>query len=200
MSNLEIMDKAVTFTTGAYIKAYYDHVKKGRIPLSDLDKAAIDYSGSALMRVLNSPDGMCNDYTRKGNLRYDIASIGEIGIKNELLKNVVNVAVYNRTNHLNAEKKITEEFKQGMTDDEIAVIIFNNIVSNGVGKGYDLLNDPKILFSACRTFADYRRVGKKEILDDISSTNNIAMYINNELDTYCDKYNKVVTNNEYIGK
>ena len=54
----------------------------------------------------------------------------------------------------------------------------------GVEKGYEMLNDPNILFSACQSFADYRRPGKQESMDYIASNNKAAIYLNNELDVY----------------
>ncbi len=200
MSNLEIMDRATSFTTGAYMRAYYHEVQESKITYQELEQLALDYSAGALQKVMYASDGMCNDYTRQGNLRYDMAAVGTDGIKNELLKNIVNVATYNRENDTRASNELGCVFREGMSDDQRAVVIFNNLVNHGIESGYTLLNDPEILNSACRTFAYYRREGKKEILDNIARTNNVAIYVNNELDTYYARYGKntsLESNNSY---
>ena len=190
MNNLDIMDRATSFTTGAYMRAYYHEVQESKITYLELEQLALDYSANALQKVMYASDGMCNDYTRQGNLRYEMASIGADGIKNELLKNIVNVAIYHREKDTRASNELGDRFRPGMSDDQKAVIIFNNLVNYGVEKGYEILNDSEILNSACRIFAYYRREGKKEVLDNIAQTNNVAMYVNNELDTYYARYGK----------
>ncbi len=190
MSNLEVLDRATSFTTGAYMKAYYKEVEKGIVSYNDLEKVAIYYSASSLMKVMYSNDGICNNYTRKDNLRYDVSAIGTDGIKNELLKNVVNVTIFHKMNDTEEGKCKLKSCNKDFSDDKNAVIIFNNMVTYGLDKAYTMLSDSDILYSMCRLFSNYRREGKKEILDNIASTNNVAMYLNNELDSYYAKYGK----------
>lgn len=188
MTNLEIMEKATSFTTGAYMNAFYKKVENGEMDYYDLERNAIEYSATAIRKVLYASDGMCNDYTRNGNLRYDMASIGGDAIKKELLKNIVNVAVYQRMNDTRAGNELGCNIRSGMTDDGVAVVIFNNMVEHGPERGYEMLSEPGVLSCACWSFAYYRREGKKEVLDNIAKTNNSAMYVNNELDIYYARY------------
>ena len=192
MSNLEIMDRATSFTTGSYMKEYYHNVQNSKMSYNDLATAALNYSAGALQNIMDQDKRQewLRAYTRQGNLRYDLSAIDIDGIKNELLKNVVNVAVYHREKDTRASNQIGDQFRPDMSDDQRTVVLFNNIVNHGVEKGYDLLNDPEILNSACRTFVYYRREGKKEVLDNIAENNNVAVYVNNELDTYYTRYGK----------
>lgn len=189
MSNLETLEKATSFTTGFYMKENYHMVQESKITYDILEQHALNYSAKALQNVMYSNEWL-RAYTRQGNLRNDIASVGTDGIKNELLKNIVNVATYHREKDTRASNEIGDQFRPDMSDDQRTVVLFNNIVNHGVEKGYELLNDPEILNSACRTFVYYRREGKKEVLDNIAKNNNAAIYVNNELDTYYARYGK----------
>lgn len=188
MNSLEIMEKATSYTMGKYMNTYYNVATEKHISYSELEKRAIDFSGKALMKVLYASDGMCKDYTREGNLRYDMAQLGGDAIKYELLKNIVNVAIYHKINNTKIGNIDKKEWKEDMSDDEIAMMVFNNIVDDGIDKGYSILNNGKVLESCCRTFANYRREGKKEVLDNIASNNNLALEINHELDLYYARY------------
>lgn len=183
MTNLEIMEKGCYYTKTAYMNAYHD-----KLSSADLDAQSVSYSAQSLYKVLESPDGICNDYTRQGNLRYDMAGLGKDSIKNELLKNIVNVAVYQRLNDTRAGNELGGVIRPGMSSDQIAVVVMNAMVNDGVEKGYEMLNDPNVLFSACQSFAQYRRPGLDHIMDNIAVTNQAAMYMNNELDTYYARY------------
>lgn len=193
MTNLETMEKGCYYTRTSYMNAYYNQLTS-----SELDSQSIEYSAISLYNVLNSPDGMCNHYTRQGNLRYDMAALGKDSIKNELLKNVVNVAVYQRLNDTRAGNELGDLIRPGMSSDQVAVVLMNAMVNNGVEKGYEMLDDPNVLLSACQSFAQYRREGLKEVMDNISVTNQAAIYMNNELDIYYARYGdrpKGVTSN-----
>lgn len=186
MTNLELMEKATSFTTNAYMNVHSKEREKGNAP--SLEDDAVAYSGSALMNVLYSSTGMCADYTRKDNLRQNVASLGKDAIRSELLKNVVNVAVYNIVNRTWSGRHLGQEAKPGMYDEQIAVAIFNGMAENGVEKGYQMLSDPNTLASVCRTFAKYRREGKKEELDNLAQTNKAVVYLHDQLDGWYAKY------------
>lgn len=183
MTNLETMERGIYYTTTAYMNAYYN--TKSSV---ELENDAVAYSAQALYKVINAPDGMCNDYTRKGNVIYDMAALGKDAIQNELLKNIVNVARYQVLNDTRAGNELGGVIRPGMSSDQIAVVVFNAMVNGGVEKGYEMLSDPNILFSACQSFADYRREGKKQVMDNIAMNDNAAMYMQNELDTYYARY------------
>ena len=146
------------------------------------------YSAQAIYGVLSSLDGMCNKYTRRDDLRYQMASLGKDAIKNELLKNVSTVAAYHLMRGTKAGLELGDRFSAHMDFDQRAVVLCNNITRHGVKKGYELLEDPDLLFSACFCFAKYRSPGMKERMDDIAKTNNGVMYIHNDLDTYYARY------------
>ena len=188
MTNLEVMDKAVSFTKGAWMKAYYSRVQNGNISYGDLEEQAIEYSSQALCKVLNSENGMCSDYTRTDNLRYDMANLGKDSIKTELLKNVVNVATFHKMNDTIFGNHIGTVITDGMSSDQVAVVLFNDIAENGVESGYNKLSDSMALESVCKVFSRYRTGNMKQTLDNISKTNSAAMYVNNEIDTYYARY------------
>jgi len=188
MSNLEIMEKAVNFTNESYCKYYSKEVESGKIKSSELESAAVEYSGKILFNVLIKTPGVYKSYTRQGNLRQDIINLSDDSIKTELLKNIVNVATYHRIKDTRAGNRISDVFDNTLTDDEIAVVLLNNLVNHGVERGYEILNNPMILASVCKTFAKFRRPDIKEMLDNISKTDKSAMYVNNEIDIYYARY------------
>ena len=184
MTNLETMNFGITDTTHRYMEAYQHSMSP-----AELEQKAAEYSGLALYKVINSPDGMCNDYTRKNNLRYDMAALGKDAIKNELLKNIVNVATYQVVNDTRAGNELGTVIRPGMTNEQISVILLNAMSREGVEKGHEMLNDPNILFSACQTFAFYQgSISRKNTMSNIAVTNPAAIQLNNELDTYYARY------------
>ena len=191
MTNLEIMEKAIQSTRTIYYNQYSNLVEMGSMSSQELEIQSIQYSSDVLFKVLNSVPGVYSAYTRQENLRQEMMNLSFDSIKTELLKNIVNVAVYNRINDTRAGNRIGNLLVGTLTDDEIAVILFNNLVDNGVEKGFEILNNPNILESACRTFAYYKSSDKKMELDNIAATNNAASYVNDEIDVYyarfCDR-------------
>lgn len=184
MTNLETMERGIDYTRYRYMNEM-----NSRLSPFELDKHAVEYSGQVLFKVLNDPEGtLCNGYTRQGNLRQDMASLTHDSIKTELLKNIVNVAVYQRLTDTRAGNELGGVIRPGMTSDQISVVVMNAMVNEGVLKGYEMLNDPNVLFSACQSFANYRRPGIKEMMDNVSKTNNVAIHMNNELDIYYARY------------
>ena len=184
MSNLETMERGIDYTRYRYMNEMNDKMSP-----FELERHAVEYSSQVLFKVLSDPEGtLCNGYTRQGNLRQDMANLTHDSIKNELLKNVVNVAVYQRLNDTRAGNELGVLIRPGMTSDQISVVLMNAMVNGGVEKGYEMLNDPNILFSACQSFSEYRKPGMKEQMDNIARGNNIAIHMNNELDTYYARY------------
>lgn len=184
MTNLEIMNLGITDTTNRYMEAYQSTMSP-----SELDEKSAAYSAQALYKVINSPDGLCNDYTRKNNLRYDMAALGKDAIKNELLKNIVNVATYQMVYDTRAGNELGTIVRPGMTSEQIAVVVFNQMSREGVGKGYEMLNDPNVLFSACQTFAYYQgSISRRNAMNNIGQTNPGAIQLNDELDLHYARY------------
>ena len=184
MTNLEVMNIGITDTTNRYMEAYQNNMTP-----SELDAKSAAYSAQALYKVLISPDGMCNDYTRKNNLRYEMAALGKDAIKNELLKNIVNVATYQVMHDTRAGNELGTMIRPGMTNEQISVIVFNAMSREGVEKGYEMLNDPNILFSACQSFAYYQgSISRKNAMSNIAQTNPAAIELNNELDLHYARY------------
>lgn len=135
------------------------------------------------MDVMFCPSGMSNAYTREGNLRINMASIGAYGLKNELLKNAVNVARYNVKLDSLAGKELGSHFRDNMTDDQRAAVIYNYIRYNGPEEAFGLLDNPEVLKSICRSFVKYRSdKEKKTILDYIARTDVEAFATNESLD------------------
>lgn len=184
MTNLDIMNLGVINTTNRYMEAY-----QYRMSPEELEQKSAEYSGLALYKVINSPDGMCNDYTRQNNLRYEMAALGKDAIKNELLKNMVNVATYQIINDTRAGNELSSKIRPNMNNEQISVVLLNAMSREGVEKGYEMLNDPNILFSACQTFAFYQgSITRKNVMNNIATTNRAAITLNNELDLYYARY------------
>ena len=184
MTNLDIMNLGVINTTNRYMEAY-----QYRMSPEELEQKSAEYSGLALYKVINSPDGMCNDYTRQNNLRYEMAALGKDAIKNELLKNMVNVATYQIINDTRVGNEFSSKIRPNMNNEQISVVLLNAMSREGVEKGYEMLNDPNILFSACQTFAFYQgSITRKNVMNNIATTNRAAITLNNELDLYYARY------------
>lgn len=184
MTNLDIMNLGVINTTNRYMEAY-----QYRMSPEEIEQKSAEYSGLALYKVINSPDGMCNDYTRQNNLRYEMAALGKDAIKNELLKNMVNVATYQIINDTRAGNELSSKIRPNMNNEQISVVLLNAMSREGVEKGYEMLNDPNILFSACQTFAFYQgSITRKNVMNNIATTNRAAITLNNELDLYYARY------------
>lgn len=191
MTNLEIMEKAVECTMTMYSNKYSGLVTTGSISSEKLEMESIKYSGDVLFKVLNSTPGVYSAYTRRENLRQEMVELSFDSIKTELLKNVVSVAMYNRLNNTRASNQIGNCFSDNLTDEEIAVILLNNLIDYGVERGFELLNDPVILASVCRVFAYSKTKQRKAAFEEISNNNQVARYVNNEIDIYyarfCDR-------------
>lgn len=194
MSNLEIMQKGIEFTTKYYTDYYAGQLGSDVLPLK-----AVNYSGRMLYNVLTTPDGRCSAYTRVDNLRNDMASLGKDAIKNELLKNIVNVATHHISSNTIPGREIGDSFRDNMNCDQVAVVIFNNISQYGVEKGYELLNDPKTLFNACVSFAYYRSPEKRDLMDRVGQINNGAIYLQHELDVYYTRHGDKQDINDMAG-
>ncbi len=186
MTNLEILEKGVSYTLGTVMKNNYNMVEKDKITYRELEDMAIDYSSNSIIKVLYSSNGLCNNYTREDNLRYDLANLGDIAIKCELLKNIVNVALFQQNNV--EITKVNEEFNKENDIVTNAIIVFNIMIKEGIVKGYKLLENNDILKWATMLFVKYRREGQKEILDKIANSNNVALQMNNEIDKYYQMY------------
>ena len=183
-TNLEIMNAGIDYTTHKYNEAFKDSMSQPKLELN-----ADIYSAEAMIRVINATDGVCNDYTRQNNLRYEMASLGKDAIKNELLKNIVNVATYQVIYDTRAGKELGVNVSPDMTHEQTAVVVSNAMSMYGVEKGYEMLSDPKILLSACETFSFYQsKPERKAALANIAQTNPGAITLNNELDLYYARY------------
>jgi len=185
MTNLEIMDRGVFYTWNAYMNA-----KQGTMSNEAIDVRAVDYSAQCLYNVINKPDSYAM-YTRTDNLRKDMASLTPDAIKNELLKNVVNVATYHRAknDYSIAGREMGVEFRFGLPSDHNAVILLNIMEQEGIEAAYEKLNDPTILLSACDTFAKYRgEMTRKKDIIAVAENNPGVQYLHNELDAYYTKW------------
>ena len=90
-----------------------------------------------------------------------------------------------------AGNELGSVIRPGMSSDQIAVVVMNAMVNDGVEKGYEMLNNPNVLFSACQSFAEYRKPGNNHTMDYIARTNQAAIYMNNELDVYYARYGDI---------
>ncbi len=171
----EIMDKAVFFSAT-------------QCPFSEREKT--DYAGKILMMAIENAGEPLDYYTRKDNLRYDMASLRREAIKRELLKNMITVALIDREFELNdnvvKDYSVTNNYS---IDEETSLEgnakHFLNIISNkGAEAGYDMLDDPKALKIACQLYAVYRQPKYKDKLDKIGSNDYLARKEIEKIDEY----------------
>ena len=215
MNTLEIMQNGIDYTNKRLYEQNRALPEYQDMTDGQLQYQSVLYSSQILDMVSKSSDQsdkIYTAYTRSGNLRYDMQTLTSDAIKNELLKNMVNVASWHRIKGTMVSKQIGDQINtQSMSDDQISVVMLNNLERYGAEKGYELLNDPNILASACRTFAWYRRsyemtevVGyinngsnlepvynknaHREELDVISQSYPLAVDINHDLDVYYARY------------
>lgn len=187
MTNLEIMEKATEYTVEIYKQVYYPtKVQSREITYEGLKYYANCYAGECLRNTILSETGICNAYPAKGkeNIREKMAKIGKNGLINEILKNIINTVTYLRMKEVPFAFGKESSFNKNMSNDEMAVVIFNNLDYFGPEKAYALLEDSKILYSACITFAKYRTVEFKDKLDYVSKENQEAEYFNDMLQKY----------------
>lgn len=217
MSALETMQSGVDYTSKRYFNENYSKPEFQNMNDGELQYSSIVYAGEMLKGVIqssNTNDRIYTAYTRSGNLRYDMQALTKDIMKTELLKNIVNVASWHRINDTLAANQMGDKIFPNMSDDQISVVVFNSLERYGAEKGYELLDDPAILESACRTFAWYRRTydmtekkgyindgtnlvpqyGENNVrsqLDTISKNHNTAIRINDDIDVYyarfCDR-------------
>jgi len=186
MDNLQIMDMGIKFTNEMYIREYFCKIN-GRYRYKNLEEDAILYSGILLMQSMFSMEGELPYYTRTNNLRRNMASIGKENMKKELLKNAINVGIYLRKEGINYS---STSFFPGMKRETMALAVLNNVVQGGPEKGYELLDDLQVIIGLCNLFADYRREGKKEVIDEIANKNVLARSLNEEIDIYHSLYSR----------
>lgn len=184
MTDLEIMEKAVECTMTLYSNQYSSFVEDSSVSPEKLEMESVKYSADVLFKFLKFTPGIYAEYTTKDNLRQSMMKLSIDSIKTELLKNIVNVAAYNRIANTRAGKRIGNIFSGDLNDDEIAVILFNNLMDYGIEKAFELLNESVILASVCRSFAYYKSNERREALNSISKDDSIAIYFNNEIDVY----------------
>jgi len=177
MSNLEVLQNGVEFTKEMYLK-----VKDGAS-----ETEALNYSVSMLSSVLiNDSSVWANAYTRQNNLRENMMRLTKEDIKNELLKNMINIAAYNRQINSRASMYMGNTFDlSSMTDDAIAVVTSNNIQLGNIEEMYEMLDNPEFLQRACQCFVSYQAYKeKRELLDSAVIVDGLASGLNNELDVY----------------
>ena len=177
MSSLEVLQSGVEFTKDMYLKV--------KTEASETD--ALFYSTNMLSAVLTSDSSSwATAYTRQNNLRENIMALSEFDIKNELLKNMVNVAAYNRLTNSTASMYIGNIFDLNtMTNDAIAVVASNNIQLGNIEEMYSLLDSSEFLERACQCFVACRAYKeKRELIDNVAAVDSLAQQLNNELDIY----------------
>ena len=188
MTNLEIMERAIKYTTGIYEQVHYTtDVQSGKITTEGLKYYAKCHSAKQLRDTILSEDCMCSAYPVSGNLRQDMANVGRNGLINELLKNIVSVATYYRIKESSIGSVKDSHFRKNMSDDEMTVVIYNNLDYFGPERVYELLENPEALYVACLAFVNYRMGENKGKMDYVSTVDPIAQYLNNKLQQHYEK-------------
>lgn len=190
MNYQETLDAAIESSSNVYIRTSQQLIQEGKRPQAtyeQLKHQAVEYSAVRLTKVLEGEPDAYKTYTRQNGLRENFSAMGKDAIKNELLKNVVNLACYEI-----AAKKGTQtlslDCNTARTTEEMAVVLYNNISNIGVERAYELLENPNVMKSVCTAYADWRRPEKRTAVDWARDNVPVASYLNNELDTYYAKW------------
>lgn len=199
MTNLEMLEKGIKFTYEMYKQTYTGDSYEEITNQTQLKNKALQYSSDVIYYMLRyAPSVWATAYTSKGGLREDILSLSSLDVKNELLKNVVKIASYNRINDTRDSNYLGFEVNDTMSDDGVCVVLSNvmQYQENGVENAYSLLEqNDEVLKSVCRSFVSSRIDPKKrQILDDTVATYQPANEILNDLDVY---YARRTSRNNY---
>ena len=199
MTNLETLEKGIKFTYEMYKQTYTGDSYEEITNQTQLKNKALQYSSDVICYMLRyAPSVWATAYTSKGGLREDILSLSSLDVKNELLKNVVKIASYNRINDTRDSNYLGFEVNDTMSDDGVCVVLSNvmQYQENGVENVYSLLEqNDEVLKSVCRSFVSSRIDPKKrQILDDTVATYQPANEILNDLDVY---YARRTSRNNY---
>lgn len=199
MTNLETLEKGIKFTYEMYKQTYTGDSYEEITNQTQLKNKALQYSSDVIYYMLRyAPSVWATAYTSKGGLREDILSLSSLDVKNELLKNVVKIASYNRINDTRDSNYLGFEVNDTMSDDGVCVVLSNvmQYQENGVENAYSLLEqNDEVLKSVCRSFVSSRIDPKKrQILDDTVATYQPANEILNDLDVY---YARRTSRNNY---
>lgn len=199
MTNLETLEKGIKFTYEMYKQTYTGDSYEEITNQTQLKNKALQYSSDVIYYMLRyAPSVWATAYTSKGGLRDDILSLSSLDVKNELLKNVVKIASYNRINDTRDSNYLGFEVNDTMSDDGVCVVLSNvmQYQENGVENAYSLLEqNDEVLKSVCRSFVSSRiDPRKRQILDDTVATYQPANEILNDLDVY---YARRTSRNNY---
>lgn len=199
MTNLETLEKGIKFTYEMYKQTYTGDSYEEVTNQTQLTNKALQYSSDVICYMLRyDPSMWATAYTSKGGLREEILSLSSLDVKNELLKNVVKIASYNRINDTRDSNYLGFEVNDTMSDDGVCVVLSNvmQYQENGVENAYSLLEqNDEVLKSVCRSFVSSRiDPRKRQILDDTVATYQPANEILNDLDVY---YARRTSRNNY---
>lgn len=199
MTNLEMLEKGIKFTYEMYKQTYTGDSYEEITNQTQLKNKALQYSSDVIYYMLRyAPSVWATAYTSKGGLREEILSLSSLDVKNELLKNVVKIASYNRINDTRDSNYLGFEVNDTMSDDGVCVVLSNvmQYQENGVENAYSLLEqNDEVLKSVCRSFVSSRiDPRKRQILDDTVATYQPANEILNDLDVY---YARRTSRNNY---
>ncbi len=176
MSNLGVMQKGVQYTTNAYIKAYDN---KG-LDNNQLIEQATQYSARTLYDIVTGQKQLITNYTRKNNLRFAMANLGTLGIKAELLKNMIDVSLLRLENNQGAQ--YLGELKPDNT--YYYPDYLNNLLSSyDTETAFLALEDQDVLFESCLMFCRANQPPLNQQLEAIRN-NNLSKKFHNEIDTY----------------
>lgn len=199
MTNLETLEKGIKFTYEMYKQTYTGDSYEEITNQTQLKNKALQYSSDVIYYMLRyAPSVWATAYTSKGGLREEILSLSSLDVKNELLKNVVEIASYNRINDTRDSNYLGFEVNDTMSDDGVCVVLSNvmQYQENGVENAYSLLEqNDEVLKSVCRSFVSSRiDPRKRQILDDTVATYQPANEMLNDLDVY---YARRTSRNNY---
>lgn len=199
MTNLETLEKGIKFTYEMYKQTYTGDSYEEITNQTQLTNKALQYSSDVIYYMLRyAPSVWATAYTSKGGLREEILSLSSLDVKNELLKNVVKIASYNRINDIRDSNYLGFEVNDTMSDNGVCAVLSNVMQhqENGVENVYSLLEqNDEVLKSVCRSFVSSRIDPKKrQILDDTVATYPPANEILNDLDVY---YARRTSRNNY---
>jgi len=97
-------------------------------------------------------------------------------IKGELLKGVISSVISNINKGIRPNLDAPNEVVPGMNDNQIKDVLYANICNGNIKDCYDMLNNPNVLFSVCKTYVQSK---KEPELEDPR-----CEFFNNEINNY----------------
>lgn len=193
MNTQEILDKGINYTFYDYLfKLNKNTISNYNIPLM--------YSSMILVNIINNKAKAFNAYSNKLELKEEMKTLNTMGIKKELLKNIVNNAILIKLNEIQSINLNETRIRSNFNADELSVSVYNNMLMYGVEQGYKMLNNRHALYNACELYVRNRINNRASFFDEVALLNKEGVAIYSAIDEYFDNKSKSKENAKILIK